>query len=205
MNLNRSCFIVSTILLTLVFLLASCQSPTRHNSEAPISNAPPIDYSRKIGVAVHTGSRTCVQIANSNLAPDSPITLVVPSAPQTFTPAQIKAPSNNACPITQDLNASASSYEISTPDDSSVPKLVPMIAVAGTTAPFAMQDSNVTADLDQNGQHRTFRECSANDGIYLTVWSGVPLASPLLWHRHYYEAGNPSLGPPCTPRETARP
>ena len=154
---------------------------------------------------MRTGSRTCVQISNSNLAPDSPITLVVPSAPQTFTQAQIKAPSNNACPITQDLNASASSYEISTPADSSIPKLVPMIAVAGTTAPFAMQDSNVTADLDQNGQHRTFRECSANDGIYLTVWSGAPLASPLLWHAHYYEAGNPSLGPACTPRETARP
>jgi hypothetical protein len=128
---------------------------------------------------------------------------VVPTAPQTFTQAQIKDPSKNACPITQDLNANASSYEINLPADSNLPKLVPMIAVVGSTSAFTLQNDNVTADLDQNGQHRTFRECSANDGVYLTVWTGAPLASPLLWHGHYYESGNPALGPSCSPREMA--
>lgn len=202
-NLNRSGSLIQAGLLACIFLLASCQSPTQRNSEAPASNAPPPNYGSKIGVAVRTASHACVQIANANLAPDSPITLVVPTSPQSFTQAQIKAPSNDSCPITKDLNANASSYEISLPADSNIPKQVPMIAVAGTSSPFTMQNGSVTADPEQNGQHWTFRECTANDGIYLSVWGGAPLASAFLWHGHYYEAGNPELGPACTAREMA--
>jgi hypothetical protein len=187
-----------------VVLLASCGSAPKRNSEAPASSTPAAaNYAPKIGIAVRTSSRTCVQIANANLAPDSPITLVIPTAPQSFTQVQVKAPSASACPITKDLNANVSSYELNIQADAAVPKQVPMFAVVGTSAPFTIQDNNVVADLDQNGQHRTFRECSASDGVYLTVWSGSALASPLLWHGHYYEAGNPALGPACTPGEMA--
>lgn len=204
MNLRRSGSIAQVALPVLVVLLASCGSAPKRNSEAPASSAPAAaNYTPKIGVAVRTASRTCVQIANANLAPDAPITLVIPAAPQSFTQVQIKAPSTSACPITKDLNANVSSYELNVPSDAAIPKGVPMFAVVGTSSPFTIQNNNVVADLDQNGQHRTFRECSANDGVYLTVWTGSALASPLLWHGHYYEAGNPALGPACTPGEMA--
>jgi hypothetical protein len=123
-----------------VVLLASCGSAPKRNSEAPASSAPAAaNYAPKIGIAVRTASRTCAQIANANLAPDSPITLVIPTAPQSFTQAQVKAPSASACPITKDLNANVSSYELNIPADAAVPKQVPMFAVVGTSAPFTIQ------------------------------------------------------------------
>jgi hypothetical protein len=81
-----------------------------------------------------------------------------------------------------------------------------MIAVLGAAAPFTIGANNqVQADLDQNGKFETFRACSADDGIHLTVWSGAPLDGTLLWHGHYYEASNPGLGPACTPKEITNP
>ncbi len=134
------------------------------------------------------------------------MTLVAPMLPQTFTQVEIGAPSESACPVSKDVDSTVSNYDIHVPAGSFLPKLMPLIAVVGTAAPFSMIDSNhARADLDQNGKFETFRACSSNDGINLTVWPGNPLDGTPLWHGYYYEPGNPGLGPACTPKEMSGP
>jgi hypothetical protein len=133
------------------------------------------------------------------------VTLVSPLPPQTFIQADIAGPSQSACPISKDVDPTVSNYDVHLAQGS-VPKSTPFIAVLGASAPFSMAPNNsVQADLDQNGKIETFRACSSNDGIHLTVWSANPLDGTLLWHGYYYEASNPGLGPSCTARELAGP
>jgi hypothetical protein len=159
-------------------------------------------YIPRIGVGVTTGSRTCIAIKNANLTIGSPVTLVSAIAPQTFSQAEIASVSGSACPITKDVDAGVSNYDIHLPQAASLPKLTPLIAVVGTSAPFSTRDGNsVVADLDQNGKFESFRACSAGDGIHATVWSGNPLDGTMLWHGYYYEPGNSAAGPACAPKE----
>lgn len=141
-------------------------------------------------------------IHNSTLVPGSPMTLVAPMFPQTFTQAEISALSQNPCPVTKDVDTTVSNYDLHV-TQASLQKLTPMIAVVGTSTPFSTSANNVQADFDQNGKIETFRACSSNDGIHLTVWSGNALTGTVLWHGYYYEPGNPGMGPACTPKETA--
>ena len=161
-------------------------------------------YTPRIGVGVSTGSRTCIALQNTSLQSGSPVTLVLPLAPQSFVQAQVTGPSSGACPVSKDLNPALSSYEVRT-DRSSLQKLVPIIAVVGASAPFSATNNLVQADLEQNGKTETFRACTAGDGYHLTAWGGSPLTGTLLWHGYYYEPDNPGTGPACTPKETTGP
>ncbi|HEX3684725.1 MAG TPA: hypothetical protein VHU83_19465 [Bryobacteraceae bacterium] len=193
-----------------VFVAVLAISCTRKNpqtgaqSSALSSSPPPASYVPRIGVAVSTGSRTCLAIQNGNLASGGPVTLVTPTLPQSFTQAEIGAPSQSPCPILQNVNPALSSYDVQA-SGASLPKLTPLIAVLGTSAAFSQQNNNVQADLDQNGKTELFRACSANDGIHLTVWTGTPTTGAVIWHGFYYDPNNAAAGPPCTPKETAVP
>ena len=151
-----------------------------------------------------TGSRTCVAIQNNNIASGTPVTLVTPTLPQSFTQGELTAASQSPCPISKDLNPALSNYDLRV-TGASLPKLTPLIAVIGTSAPFSLQNNNVQADLDQNGKTEWFRACSANDGVHLTVWSSAPTTGSIVWHGFYYEPNNVGFGPPCTPKETTAP
>lgn len=165
----------------------------------------PATYTPKIGIAVNPGDRTCMAIQNPNIATGSPVTLVSAMPPETFTQAEVTGPAKTACPITKEVDPTVSSYELRVPQGPPQ-KLTPMIAVLGPSGPFSMgPNNNVQADLDQNGKTETFRTCSSNNGIHLTVWFGNPLDGTLLWHGYYYEPSNPGIGPACTAKETANP
>ena len=185
----------------------SCTSKnpqTGAQSSALSSSPPPASYIPRVGVAVSTGSRTCLAIQNGNLSSGSPVTLVNPTLPQSFTQAEIGAASQSPCPIRKDVNPALSSYDVQV-TGASLPKLTPLIAVLGTSAAFSQQNNNVQADLDQNGKAELFRACSANDGVHLTVWSSAPTTGTVIWHGFYYEPSNAAAGPPCTAKETAGP
>jgi hypothetical protein len=186
------------------FLLASCGSkPTASNSQAAPPSAGKVDYSPRIGTAVRTDSRACIAIQNATVAPNSPVTLINPAAPQTFAEAQISAQASNACPITQNIPPGIVSYDVSLPASANIPKLTPLIAVLGTAASSTTTIANngVIADLDNTHTKNTFRACGANDGVHLTVWRSDPLAGTLLWTGTYYEPGNPGTLPTCTAAE----
>ncbi len=183
-----------------MLLLVSCgKPPTATNSQAAVNPSAPVDYSPRIGVAVRTASRTCMSIKNAAVTP-GPVTLVVPQSPQSFIEAQISGPSPSACPITQDVAPGVSSFEISLPAASNIPKLTPLIAVIGTAAAnsFLMENISVQADLNQDKSQNTFRACGSNDGVHLTVWKGVPVTGTRVWSGYYYAAGNPGTLPTCS-------
>jgi hypothetical protein len=186
-------------------LVLSCSKPpTAENSQAAVNPSAPQDYSSRLGVAVRTDARTCVAIRNGTLAAESPIALVVPVSPQSFVEAQISGRSESACPVTEDIPPGVTNYAISLPKSSNIPKLTPMVAVAGTSASNSFQQDNVSveADLDQTKSKNTFRACGAYNGIYLTVWRGFPINGTLLWTGYYYESGNPGTLPACTAAES---
>lgn len=191
--------------LTVVFAI-SCtnKNPQTGAQSSALTASPPLaTYTPRIGMAVSTGSRTCVAIQNSNLAPGGMVILVTPTLPQTFTQGEIGAASQSPCPISKDVNPVFSSYDVRV-TGASPPKLTPLIAFIGSSAPFSVADNTVKADLDQNGKTESFRACSANDGVYLSVWSGTPITGTVLWNGFYYEPNNFGTGaPPCTAKETA--
>ena len=138
---------------------------------------------------------------NENVTLNSPITLVSPGAPQTFAQAEVSAVSPTPCPISKDVDPSVSNYDLHLSQGSSLPKLTPLIAVIGASAPFSAAANNtVVADLDQNGKMQSFRACSSGDGIHVTMWTGNPIEGSLLWHGYYYEPGNPGVGAASTPK-----
>jgi hypothetical protein len=193
--------------LVVAVLAISCtkKNPeTGAQSSVLSSSPPPASYTPRLGVAVSTGSRTCVAIQNANLASGSPVTLVNPTLPQSFTQAQIGGTSQSPCPISQNVDPAFSSFDVQV-TGASIPKLTPLIAVLGTSGPLTMSNNNVLADLDQNGKSESFRACAANDGVHLTVWSGTPTTGTVLWHAFYYEPNNAASGPPCTTKETSNP
>jgi len=197
-------------LIALLVFLASCNTPKQpENGAASTATAgtpaAPATYTPRIGIAVSTNGRTCLAIHNANVAPSTPVTLVSPMPPEIFIQAEIAGPSQSACPVSKDVDSTVSNYDIRL-SQGSVPKLTPVIAILGASAPFSMgPNNNVQADLDQNGKIETFRACSGNNGIHLTVWSGKPLDGTLLWHGYYYEPSNPGLGASCTAKEMAGP
>jgi hypothetical protein len=190
-----------TMVLASIAISACSKTPGGTGTATPTSSvaASPASYTPRIGIAVSTGSRTCVAIHNGNLSTGTTITLVSPMAPVNFTQASIDGVSQQACPITQNMDTTVSNYNV-TPQGP-VQKLNPMIAVLGTPVLTVNSNNVAQTDLDQNGHTETFRACSADNGIHLTVWSGAPLQSTLLWHGFYYESSNPGIGPSCTPAE----
>ena len=194
---------LAVLIAAVITLSCTSKNPqTGAQSSALSPSAPPASYTPRIGVAVSTGSRTCLAIQNGNLASGSPVTLVTPTLPQSFTQAELGAASQSPCPISKDVNPALSSYDLHV-TGASLPKLTPLIGVLGTSAAFSQQNNNVQADLDQNGKTELFRACSANDGLYLTVWSGTPTTGTVVWHGFYYDPNNAAAGPPCTSKETA--
>lgn len=195
----------AVLIAAAIALSCTSKNPQTGAQSSALSASPPAaSYVPRLGVAVSTGSRTCLAMQNSNLASGSAVTLVTPALPQSFTQAEVGAASQSPCPIAKDVNPALSSYNVRV-TGASLPKLTPLIAVLGTSAAFSQQNNNVQADLDQNGKTELFRACGANDGVHLTLWSGTPTTGTVIWHGFYYEPDNAAAGPPCTPKEMAGP
>jgi hypothetical protein len=47
------------------------------------------------------------------------------------------------------------------------------------------------------------RSCTSNEGLHLTVWSGVPLSSRRLWHAYWYLGYD--VEPNCRPADYEEP
>lgn len=191
-----------SILFASTLLIAACSRTNRQPEVSVGPNGTPAmpNYAPRIGIGVATQARTCFAIANPNLTAGTPVTLVSPITPQSFVQAQISGPAGNPCPVFRDAQTGFSSYDVSAVQQP-VQKLTPLIALAGPTGPMMANGGTVSVDLDQNGKTQYFRACSATDTIHLTVWSGTPLTSTLLWHGSYYAPDNPGIAPACGPKE----
>lgn len=43
-----------------------------------------------------------------------------------------------------------------------------------------------SGDLNGDGKSEFFRDCSSNEGMHMTVWSGKPLIGRRMWHTYYH-------------------
>src|SRR4051794_21914084 len=125
--------------IVLFTVLGACskntnQPPSETTGAASTQRA--ANYTPRLGVGVSTGTRTCIAIQNASLQAGGRVTLITPLAPQSLSEAQIIGPSSGACPVSKDLNPALSSYDLKT-QQSSLQKLVPVIAVVGTSALFS--------------------------------------------------------------------
>jgi len=50
----------------------------------------------------------------------------------------------------------------------------------------SVQGGIFRADLNRDGSQESFRDCTSNEGVHLTIWSDEPLKSPRLWHAYYF-------------------
>lgn len=192
---------VHTPLTLVVFAVSLSCSSGRHEGTST-ATVTPVDYRPRIGVAVVTNSRSCLAIQNAAMQPNTPVTVIVASAPQSFSSAQISGPSAQPCPITRDVQPGWTSYDLSGLPPTT-PKLAPLIVVGGSSSGFLTENVSVQADLDSNGQKQSFHECAADDGIHLSAWRGLPGSGTVLWRGYYYEPGNPGTLPACTATELA--
>lgn len=183
----------------MVLTIIACGKQQNPESKAGAPPGAPETYTPKIGVGVRTAARTCFAIHNGDLTSGTALTLVFPIAPVTAVQGAVSNVSKQPCPISQNVDTTVSNYDLDV--KSSIPNLTPFIVVLGTPGVTTNANNMAQADLNQNGQTQTFRACSSDDGIHLTVWNGAPLQGKLLWHAFYYESSNPNIGPACTPAE----
>lgn len=182
--------------------LCACNKPQTTqtaSTSGATTTLSPSSYTPRIGVAVSTATRTCMAIHNGNLTNGAAVTLISPTAPPSYVPGTVSGIAQQPCPITQTVDTTVSNYSIDV--QGPIPKLTPLIAVLGTPVVTTNANNVPQADVDQTGHPVSFRACSADNGIHLTVWSGDPLKGTMLWHGFYYEAGNPGTAPPCAPGE----
>jgi len=153
------------------------------------SQGKPIDFESRIGVVdVNENGDICLIIPNKALSNGTQLTLVVFSSPQSVIHARIKEKLGKSCSHNPDTgDASFYSLQIDKSDRyfQTQERQAAALAVV-TTERVVVQHGKATADLDYDGRREFFRDCTSNEGVHLTVWSGTPLRGKRRWHFYYY-------------------
>lgn len=174
----RKAFLATVIVLTLA-ALANAQK-NRFNFES------------QIGVAdINPQKELCLTILNSNISTGSRIALIATDKPQSLAEARVQKRLPRSCSPNPDVPQGASFYLLKLTkggsgflDDSAV--MPPSIAVFRPSNPIRIAGRIVSVDLNGDGRREYFRQCTSNEGVHLTVWSGKPLVGKRVWHWYYY-------------------
>lgn len=73
------------------------------------------------------------------------------------------------------------------------------IGVVGTNSRVKIEKNLTIIDLNNDGKDEYFRECTSNEGLHLTVWTGKPLLGTRIWHSYYHF--NYDTEPNCTDKD----
>jgi hypothetical protein len=199
--------------MALLVLLTACNStrkeaekysqvgkPTSESGQSPPEAG---EYSQRIGLAMDSTRKTCLAIHRTDVAKDSPVTLIIPGSPQRFVQGKLTGKAPRACPFSPSGDTSVSSYDVDV--DGSVPDRTPLVAILGSGV-YAVDDKAVTVDLKQDGSLETFHACSTGHEIVLTAWSGkAPLSGSMTWHASFPVNANSGKAPSCTKEEKTAP
>lgn len=75
----------------------------------------------------------------------------------------------------------------------------PAIALVGGAASFSASNGSLHVDADGDGVIETFRSCTSQEGLHLTLWAGMPQQGTRIWH-HYFPLGY-DVEPDCSPAD----
>jgi len=145
------------------------------------------DFESRVGVVdVNERDEKCLIISNAALSKGAAITLIVLSNLQSVVHATIKEKLGQSCSYNPDTN-DASFYSLQLDDKAFQMNQRQAAAIAVLTATrVVVRRAKASVDLDNDGRREFFRDCTSNEGIHLTVWTGSPLRGKRRWHFYYY-------------------
>jgi hypothetical protein len=143
----------------------------------------------------------CLTIMNAALRGNEVIDLVSLQKPKTFIETKIVNKLSQSCSRNTEVPNDASFYSFRVKKNEA--KLIgPALAIVGFNSSIKIVRGKVRADLNSDGSLESFRLCTSNEGIHLTVWAGEPLKSKRLWHEYYYLGYD--VEPNCTKKDYAQ-
>jgi len=156
----------------------------------------------QIGVAeVNNNGDGCLTIMNAALRGNEVISLVSLQKPQTFIETKIVNKLSQRCSRNTEVPNNASFYSFRVKKNEA--KLIgPALAIVGFNSSIKIVRGKIHADLNSDGSLESFRLCTSNEGLHLTVWAGEPLKSKRLWHEYYYLGYD--VEPNCTKKDYAQ-
>lgn len=153
-------------------------------------------YNTQIGVVeVGATGDGCLTIANPSLREDQSIKLVILGKPQKVVEKRIVKKLKTSCSRNTETTPDASFYAFLAGKE----HFDPTIAVVGFTDDFKIMKGKIRGDLNSDGTFESFRSCTSNEGLHLTVWAGEALKTKRLWHEYYYLGFD--VEPSCKPQE----
>ncbi len=187
-------------LVAVSLLCLSTNSQTKPSAQRPDK----FDYANQIGIVSFAAEQApCLDIANASLQPGDKITLIAPSKPQHIGQASIVKKLSKNCPSrASEDDPNESHYEIKLSHGSFAAPATAFAVVKSTVA-FAAKAGLTNADLDGDGQAESFRECTSQEGVHFTVWTGKPLQGRRRWHYYYYLGYD--VEPSCKGNEAREP
>ncbi|MBU5636267.1 hypothetical protein KOM00_05925 [Geomonas sp. Red69] len=155
------------------------------------------NYSSQIGIAeVTPTSGGCLTIRNPYIRENQKIKLVIAGNQQKVVEKKILKKLKASCSRNPDPPAGASFYSFPAAEGE---YFEPSIAVVGFSDGFKIVKDKVRVDLDGDGAAESFRSCTSNEGLHLTVWAGEDLKSKRQWHEYYYLGYD--VVPSCKPAD----
>ena len=163
------------------------------NSEYAIADS----MDQRIGVVEAKGDLVCLTIFNQDVKVGSEVSLMFPTSPQKLISSIVTVAGDQECADALKSGIPGRFYRLSLRH--SVTQLYwPAIGILDTASRLRTGDK-VASDLNGDGIAESFRSCTSNEGLHLTVWSSQPFMETRLWHRYYYLGYDTE--PTCTESE----
>jgi hypothetical protein len=147
------------------------------------------DFKFQVGVVdVNERGNTCLIISNGGLSNGIPVNIIVLSKRQSIVRARIKEKLSQSCSANPDVpDASFYSLEFSASDSAVTMRERQAAGIAVVSSKqIVVQHGRASVDLDNDGRREFFRDCTSNEGVHFTVWTGLPFCGKRRWHFYYY-------------------
>lgn len=143
---------------------------------------PPFNYAERVGW-LHG---PCLAIANSNLGPATPLTLVLTGEPQRIQQAKIvgQTTSSETCPALLEgrakVNAADGIVFFALESSGLTPRQMGFGIVSPPT-PLEIRNNQAQSDLNQDGHAELYTTCNTTEGIKFSIWNEKAYQGKPLW------------------------
>jgi hypothetical protein len=157
------------------------------------------DYGRRLGLAFPVErDSVCLSIHAPGLQPGTRLLLVDILDSAAVVPATLQAARSASCPR-EVPGLGDVLYSVTTQGPVRLPPGSVLVAVVASGLPLVAGADGVAGDIDGDGVLEYFRQCTSNEGLHFTVWSGAPLRGDRRWHRYFFLGYD--VEPSCTEPE----
>ncbi len=159
------------------------------------------DFSTDIGVvALQENGSLCLSIKKADIPRGTTVMIVSPFVQEgvletTLLTGEVISRIHGPCDIPEAAEYGDSCYSVHI-SDGTIIKSQPYFAILTSPSSLVIQGKEVVGDLDGDGTREHFRECTSNEGVHFTVWTGTPLKGIRRWHRYFYLGYD--VEPTCT-------